>query len=38
VEWQSITTGDEDGLDLRLNHLEGAHLRFTQRPGSASTA
>ncbi len=32
VEWESITTGDEDGLDLRLNHLEGAHLRFTSGP------
>ncbi|MFW6156810.1 MAG: DUF3604 domain-containing protein, partial [Armatimonadota bacterium] len=32
IEWESITTGDEDGLDLRLNHLEGAHLRFTSGP------
>ncbi|MGI5820402.1 MAG: DUF3604 domain-containing protein, partial [Armatimonadota bacterium] len=32
VEWESITTGDEDGLDLRLNHLEGAQLRFTTGP------
>lgn len=32
VEWESITTGDEDGLDLRLSHLEGAHLRFASGP------
>jgi hypothetical protein len=32
VEWQSITTGDEDGLDLCLNRLGGAHLSFRSGP------
>lgn len=32
VTWESITTGDEDGLDLCLNRIEGARLRFTSGP------
>ncbi|MEA3247745.1 MAG: hypothetical protein U9Q74_16470, partial [Gemmatimonadota bacterium] len=32
VAWESITTGDEDGLDLRLSDLDAARLRFTSGP------
>ncbi len=32
VAWESITTGDEDGIDLRLSGLDGAHLHFTSGP------
>jgi len=32
VSWKSITTGDEDGVTLRLSGIEGAHLRFESGP------
>ncbi len=32
VAWESLTTGDEDGLTLRLSHLEGARLVFVTAP------
>lgn len=38
VRWESITTGDEDGVDLRLSNLEEAHLRFTSEPAEFDSA
>ena len=32
VAWQSLTTGDEDGVTLRLSHLPGARMQFQTTP------
>jgi len=32
VAWESITTGDEDGVTLRLSNVEHARLRFRSMP------
>ncbi|MGD9498111.1 MAG: DUF3604 domain-containing protein, partial [Armatimonadota bacterium] len=32
LAWRSITTGDEDGVTLRLSRVEGARLRFRSAP------
>lgn len=32
VAWRSITTGDEDGVTLRLSDADGATLRFRTEP------
>lgn len=32
VAWQSLTTGDEDGVTLRLSGVEGARLAFESGP------
>ncbi len=32
VAWESITTGDEDGVTLRLSNVGGARLRFQSGP------
>ncbi len=34
VEWESITTGDEDGVDLWLSSAEEAQIRFQSAPAS----
>ncbi|MCD6360480.1 MAG: DUF3604 domain-containing protein, partial [Armatimonadetes bacterium] len=36
VAWTSLTTGDEDGLTLRLTHLPGARLIFRTTPARFS--
>ncbi len=38
VAWRSITTGDEDGVTLRLSDANGARLRFESGPAEFDCA